>query len=131
MYVRIQDTRMGDDCQTTSVYGIGLLKLEGSHVQVVVDPALGYELVVAATFDGASVAAKNPIFLTTRRQLLGTYHDAINRHVRDDHGSVADDFLGDRLHVLEHVAKVAVYHGLTHSAFDLAVLYVVAVLGYA
>ena len=91
-----------------------LLKLEGSHVQVVVDPALGYELVVAASFDYASVAkVKNPIFLTTNRQLLGTYHDAIDRHVRDNHGTVADDFLGDRLHVLEHVAKVAVYHGLT------------------
>lgn len=87
---------------------------------------------LAATFDDASVAkAKNPIFLTTRRQLLGTYYYAIDRHVRDNHGSVADDFLGNRLHVLEHVAKVAVYHGLTHSAFDLAVLYVVAVLGYA
>ena len=91
----------------------------------------GRPLRLAATFDGASVAAKNPIFLTTRRQLLGTYHDAIDRYVRDNHGSVADDFLGDCLHVLEHVAKVAVYHGLAHSAFDLAVLYVVAVLGYA
>ena len=118
--------------RSTALAYSSLLKLEGSHVQVVVDPALGYELVVAAPFNDASVAkAKNPIFLTTNRQLLGTYHDAIDRHVRDNHGSVADDFLGNRLHVLEHVAKVAVYHGLTHSAFDLAVLYVVAVLGYA
>ena len=118
--------------RSTALAYSSLLKLEGSLVQVVVDPALGYELVVAASFDYASVAkAKNLIFLTTRRQLLGTYYDAIDRHVRDDHGSVADDFLGDCLHVLEHVAKVAVYHGFTHSAFDLAVLYVVAVLGYA
>ena len=118
--------------RSTALAYSSLLKLEGSHVQVVVDPALGYELVVAASFDYASVAkVKNPIFLTTSRQLLGTYYYAIDRHVRDNHGSVADDLLGDCLHVLEHVAKVAVYHGLTHSAFDLAVLYVVAVLGYA
>lgn len=118
--------------RSTALAYSSLLKLEGSHVQVVVDPALSYELVVAASFDYASVAkAKNPIFLTTNRQLLGTYHDAIDRNVGNNHAAVADDLLGDSLYVLEHVAKVAVYHGLTHSAFDLAVLYVVAVLGYA
>ena len=95
-------------------------------------PLPGIWVRLAATFDDASVAkAKNPIFLTTNRELLGTYHDAIDRNVGNNHAAVADDLLGDSLYVLEHVAKVAVYHGLAHSAFDLAVLYVVAVLGYA